>query len=100
MQSGSTDKFYKSREWMAARFRALHKAGHRCEHCGVSVKKKGSMRVDHIKPRKSYPELSLDQSNLQVLCASCDNKKHKEKGYKVKDVPPVMLNGAPEGWLD
>ena len=33
------------------------------------------MNVDHIKPRKKYPELALDKSNLQVLCEECNHGK-------------------------
>ena len=30
------------------------------------------MHVDHIKPRSTHPHLSLDESNLQVLCDDCN----------------------------
>jgi 5-methylcytosine-specific restriction endonuclease McrA len=30
------------------------------------------MNVDHIKPRHKYPHLAMDESNLQVLCATCN----------------------------
>lgn len=33
------------------------------------------LNVDHVKPRKFYPELALDLDNLQVLCALCNHGK-------------------------
>ena len=33
------------------------------------------MNVDHIKPRKLFPNLALDSSNLQVLCEVCNHGK-------------------------
>lgn len=33
------------------------------------------MNVDHIKPRKLFPELALDPDNLQVLCHECNHGK-------------------------
>ena len=39
---------------------------------------KEHINVDHIKPRSSYPELSLEFDNLQVLCAGCNLEKGGE----------------------
>ena len=36
------------------------------------------MNVDHIKPRKTHPQLALEFDNLQVLCNICN----KDKGNK------------------
>ena len=33
------------------------------------------MNVDHIKPRKKFPELALVEDNLQVLCGACNHGK-------------------------
>ena len=33
------------------------------------------MNVDHIKPRKVFPELALSLDNLQVLCGDCNHGK-------------------------
>lgn len=38
-------------------------------------KKKGTLEIDHIKPVKSYPELSKEFENLQVLCKDCHQSK-------------------------
>ena len=37
--------------------------------------KKTPCNIDHIKPRKFFPELALDILNLQLLCAKCNKRK-------------------------
>ncbi|WP_277674556.1 HNH endonuclease, partial [Piscibacillus halophilus] len=32
--------------------------------------------VDHIKEIEDYPELALEEDNLQTLCVNCHNYKH------------------------
>jgi 5-methylcytosine-specific restriction endonuclease McrA len=54
-------------------------------------------RVDHIKPIKEFPQFALVLSNLRVLCASCDNKRHREKGGGAPR-NEVNANGYPAGW--
>lgn len=66
--------FYASWEWKAARYEALRVHGHRCQCCGWAPGDThgGRLVVDHIKPRSKFPELELDQANLQVLCNDCN----------------------------
>ena len=47
----------------------------RCQCCGNSPKTGAVLNVDHIKPRKKYPELALDINNLQILCEECNHGK-------------------------
>ena len=61
--------FYETREWRTLRYRVLKNQGRICCLCRRTD---GIMHVDHIKPRSKYPELSLVESNLQVLCESCN----------------------------
>jgi len=49
--------------------------GYHCMKCGFLPSDKKNSNVDHIKPRKFYPELSLDFNNLQVLCGRCNKEK-------------------------
>lgn len=65
--------FLVSLEWKEIRKKAIDVYGGKCMCCGC-VPKKG-VNVDHIKPRIYYPELSLEFSNLQILCAKCNKKK-------------------------
>lgn len=39
-------------------------------------RKKIKLVVDHIKPLEDYPELALDEDNLETLCVKCHNIKH------------------------
>lgn len=89
--------FYKSKEWRKIRLAALAAGNYQCSCCGVSVKGKGKSRVDHRKPVRQFPQLSLVLSNLRVFCASCDNKRHSEKGGGVIR-NEVDENGYPQGW--
>lgn len=41
----------------------------KCEKCGTDQ----HLLVHHILPKKFYPELSLDENNLIVLCPRCHN---------------------------
>jgi len=66
--------FLQSKEWRVLRKQALLYYGHKCQRCGSKKK----ICVDHIKPRKFYPDLALDFNNLQILCAWCN----KAKGNK------------------
>lgn len=72
---GSSDQlpdFYHSQEWLKVRFRILKRSKGRCELCGSN---QSPLEVDHIKPRSLYPELAIDESNLQVLCKACNSGK-------------------------
>lgn len=64
--------FYSSRAWKILRYQALEKYGNRCQCCGATSEDGLTMRVDHIKPKSTHPELSLDLNNLQILCIDCN----------------------------
>lgn len=67
------DGFYKSEGWREVRFAALKRADGCCTLCGRSKRMHDVvLHVDHIKPRSRFPHLSLDPSNLQVLCEDCN----------------------------
>lgn len=46
------------------------------EYSEKAKRKKIQLVVDHIKELEDYPELALDEENLQTLCVNCHNKKH------------------------
>lgn len=64
--------FYESREWLDLRYRVLQKSGGSCKLCGCRATPQNPLHVDHIKPRSLHPELALIESNMQVLCRSCN----------------------------
>jgi hypothetical protein len=71
----NSDAFLESYEWRKLRMEVLIRDGARCACCGNSRIEGRVMHVDHIKPRKTYPELALDPGNLQVLCDICNHGK-------------------------
>lgn len=71
----TTNDFLSTFEWRAVRMMALKKYGAVCQCCGASPKTGAVMHVDHIKPRKVYPDLALDLDNLQILCGECNHGK-------------------------
>lgn len=64
-------------EWRALRQTVLAHYGSTCMRCGGSPPPQ-HVHVDHIKPRRHFPDLALVFENLQVLCAVCN----KNKGNK------------------
>ena len=69
------DAFLRTYEWRRVRMQALKLYGTRCQCCGASPATGAVLHVDHIKPRKLYPQLALDVQNLQVLCHECNHGK-------------------------
>lgn len=71
----NSDAFLLSYEWRRLRMTALKKHGARCQCCGSTAKDGVRIHVDHIKPRRLFPELALNEDNLQVLCEVCNHGK-------------------------
>ncbi len=71
----NSDPFLSSFEWRKLRLKALKIHGAKCQCCGATPGSGAVMNVDHIKPRKKFPELALDINNLQILCADCNHGK-------------------------
>lgn len=70
--------FLESFEWRQLRFQTLKKFGRKCQCCGATPSTGAVMNVDHIKPRRRFPELALDPDNLQVLCHECNHGKSND----------------------
>lgn len=75
VQGKKVDAFYSSYEWRKLRYAAIKLCGGKCMACGRSPYDGAVLHVDHIKPRRKYPELALVLSNLQVLCNICNHGK-------------------------
>ncbi len=71
----ATDEFLMTYEWRKLRMEVIKDRGARCECCGATPRDGITINVDHIKPRRKYPELALEKSNLQVLCNPCNHGK-------------------------
>jgi 5-methylcytosine-specific restriction endonuclease McrA len=72
-----SSEFLSTFPWRQLRMQVLIKRGNRCECCGASPMKSNEVviNVDHIKPRKTHPELALVAENLQILCGDCNHGK-------------------------
>jgi hypothetical protein len=70
-----SDDFLRTYEWRRVRMIAIKRYGARCQCCGATPADGAVMNVDHIKPRRIFPELALDPDNLQVLCNECNHGK-------------------------
>ena len=60
--------------------------GWRCSACSKNLYKEKDAEVDHILPVSTYPHLRFTESNLQVLCRSCNSTKHAYDGDDWKKV--------------
>lgn len=69
--------WYKSQAWLRLRARVL-KEEPVCRECGDRL----ATHVDHIRPRRDFPELALDRSNLQGLCEQCHNRKSGREAFR------------------
>lgn len=67
-------RFYNGADWRALSAKRLADSGYRCDCCGAVASD-----VDHIVPIQTPEgwERRFDYNNLQSLCISCHNKKHK-----------------------
>jgi hypothetical protein len=75
--------FYGSDEWRSLRLQVFNLYGKRCLRCGSTK----NIHVDHIFPRSKFPELELDETNLQPLCNSCNDKKSNIHFWDCRPVP-------------
>jgi len=86
-----TDPFYVSKEWRKLRAVKIKDKPY-CEYCQGVVTK--ASVVDHVLPRRYYPELSLSIYNLKSSCNRCHNQKRvKERKIKNKnEVKTILVN--------
>jgi 5-methylcytosine-specific restriction endonuclease McrA len=97
------EPFLESFAWRKLRMVVIKKRGARCECCGASPKKGAVIQVDHIKPRHKYPELALLESNLQVLCQTCNMGKGAWDETDWRTVSTESRRAKPrrtQEWLD
>lgn len=83
-----SDGFYTSWKWAKLRFEVLRAYGAICMCCRATE----DIVVDHIKPRKRYPDLEFDFNNLQVLCDFCNRGKSwdDETDFRPKKPEPEL----------
>lgn len=89
-----SDPFYTSPEWRRVRRQILKRDNHTCQLC---FKQMDSLHVDHILPRKQYPQYSFHPGNLRCLCVNCHMGLQTSFGRKtVKVKPKIGADGFPE----
>ena len=75
-RKGEKNHSWKGGRWGYFRKQVLLRDNYTCAIC--SFREVDIMEVDHILPKRYYPELRFDMNNLQVLCPIC----HKRKTIK------------------
>ena len=95
MPKNAADPFYASSAWRNVRKIVLTRDHAFCAICRQNAPR---MQVDHIKPRKQYPELALDLNNLRTLCPSCHSRAATSLGRSenYKERPIIGADGFPK----
>jgi 5-methylcytosine-specific restriction endonuclease McrA len=79
------DKYYSPRQrfnrwrdsdegkaWKQQQFESIRG---KCPNCPTTFPVISCFVIDHIKPLRSHPNLAIELSNLQLLCADCNSRK-------------------------
>ena len=74
--------FYKSIEWKEKRKEILEILKNECAYCGNT----NEIHVDHIQPLLFNWELRLIDSNLQILCKTCNFEKGSDYNYHAHEL--------------
>lgn len=53
----------------------LERDSYTCQKCGLKEHLIGFMQVDHIRPKKIFPEFKYDMDNGRTLCPNCHRRK-------------------------
>ena len=91
--------FYKSTEWLRCREEYAKSVGYLCEDCLKRGVYRPGVIVHHIEELTpiniTNPEVSLDFSNLRLVCRDCHAKEHSHKGkdrrYVIDEKGNVLL---------
>lgn len=86
--------FLNSKAWKRLRLQALNKHGRKCQCCGASPSTGAVLNVDHILPRRLFPQLALHLDNLQVLCGDCNEGKGNWDMTDVRPAPDSIVKGG------
>lgn len=94
MPDANSPEFLQSKAWKRLRLQALNKHGRKCQCCGASPATGAVLNVDHVLPRRLFPQLALHLDNLQVLCADCNEGKGN---WDMTDARPAIEGVAVKG---
>jgi len=80
--------FYGTHEWKAKRLEILERDNFECAMCKtngyVTTQSHATLEVDHMIELKDRPDLALDSLNMQILCRTHHNEKHKRFNFRPK----------------
>ncbi|MWC26645.1 HNH endonuclease signature motif containing protein [Paenibacillus sp. MMS18-CY102] len=90
--------FYTSSKWRNLRLNLILERGHRCQRCGDDIFRPIDIIGHHIielTPENVHDyNISLNPSNIELICYDCHNKEHKRFGYQAsKEV--YLVYGPP-----
>lgn len=63
---------WKSEHYQKFRRKMLYRAGYKCQECGSN----NNLTIHHIIPYRERRDLCLVESNVEVLCRRCHDKRH------------------------
>ena len=64
--------------------------GHsKCAYCESLVTHVSYGDLEHMRPKKRYPQLAYDWQNLVFVCSRCNNKKRESYNEEVPPIDPV-----------
>lgn len=75
------NEFYHSSDWKDVRSMILQRDHYLCQECKRNGIIHQGNTVHHIIPLRDDWSKRLDVDNLEVICPTCHNKEHFEKGY-------------------
>jgi 5-methylcytosine-specific restriction protein A len=87
MSTGDARIFYKSAAWLHKRAEILERDNYECQRCKRKGKYHKAECVHHKKHLNKFPELALENKNLESLCFSCHDEEHPEKLKQNKEKP-------------
>lgn len=96
-------KFYKSKEWINFRRIIILERGANCEECGRVITDSKHIQVHHIEELNpnniNDTSITLNPSNVKVLCQECHNKEHGRwcKGSIKKKPKGIYIVYGPPG---
>jgi len=69
----------KNKQEMFDFFKALwNKRKHECENCGKWLGKEPlSYMFDHLLEKSKYPQLTLEEDNIMLVCLQCHDEKSR-----------------------
>ena len=71
---------WKGGTWNYLKPKVLLRDKYTCQNCGLEEGR--IMEIDHIRPKKLFPELQFNIDNLMTLCPNCHRRKHLQNSNK------------------